>query len=375
MPFRNTPEQYGAVTKSFHWLMAVMVLTMLAVGLYMTGAPLAQKFTLYNLHKSTGICVLALVLLRILWHIFTGRPKLVKSLKPVEKAAAHVAHVLLYYFMFAMPMSGWAMSSAYGRSVEVFGLFTLPDFTAPDPETAKGLAQIHGTLAWCLIATIVLHVCGALKHHLIDKDTTLRRMLPVLLLCLFLPSAAGANDQPPPGCKHPWGVAKNESEIMFSGRQMGADFSGRVTRYEISLCFDPKNPETGYATVLLDATSLTTGNADRDTAAATPEWFDVKAFPLLRYVADSFSRGEGENAYVAHGTLTIKDHAVPVDLPFTLTLTKTDSGKDKAKAEGKVTLNRSIFSLGTGDWADPSVIANEVGVHVKLVAEVQPPAP
>ncbi|MDD9899734.1 MAG: cytochrome b [Alphaproteobacteria bacterium] len=175
---KNSAARYGSVTKALHWFSAVLVFCLLAIGLTMGDAPLADRIRLYNLHKSLGILVLALSLSRVVWHIFSKKPALVASLKPYEKKAAHVAHVLLYAALLGMPMSGWLMSSAHGRSVSFFGLFQLPDFVTQNPALAERLETVHETMAYALMAMIALHVVAAIKHHVIDKDNTLRRMLP-----------------------------------------------------------------------------------------------------------------------------------------------------------------------------------------------------
>jgi cytochrome b561 len=179
MQFKNTPERYGAISKSFHWLMAFTIIFMLCLGFYMGGAEeLTDKIKLYGLHKSIGVAILILVTLRVLWHLYSKRPPLVDGMKPREKLAAHAGHIFLYLAMFGMPMSGWLLSSAAGRSVSFFGLFTLPDLIAPDDALRDIFGAMHYFLAFGLIAMIIGHVGAALKHHFISKDATLKRMLP-----------------------------------------------------------------------------------------------------------------------------------------------------------------------------------------------------
>lgn len=179
MQLKNSPEKFGAVTKAFHWLTSITVIALIAVGLYMTNAgKTAAAFRLYGLHKSFGILVLSVTILRVLWHVYSKKPPLVTGMKRWEQFAAHAGHVFLYICLFGMPLSGWAMSSAFGRTVEFFWLFKLPDLVKPDQELAVNLAALHEYLAYMLIAMILLHVGAALKHHFISRDATLRRMLP-----------------------------------------------------------------------------------------------------------------------------------------------------------------------------------------------------
>jgi len=179
MPLRNTKQAYGSVAKMFHWFMAFIIIGLLAVGLIMTDMPVSpDKFKIYGLHKSFGITVLTLAVLRISWKIMNDQPVLPDMLKAWEKFLAHVGHGLLYVLMFSMPLSGWAMSSAAGLPVSVFGLFTLPNLVMPDRALKVTFMEVHETLAWVLIVMIVLHVLAALLHHYHYKNNVLRRMLP-----------------------------------------------------------------------------------------------------------------------------------------------------------------------------------------------------
>ena len=179
MQLKNSPEKFGAVTKTFHWLTSITVITLLCVGIYMVRADKdASLINIYGLHKSFGICVLTVTFLRVLWHVYSKKPPLVAGMAVWERFAAHAGHTFLYLCLIGMPLSGWAMSSAFGRQVKVFGLGPLPDLVAKNQDTAETLAAVHEYLAYALIAMIVLHMGAALKHHFIEKDATLKRMLP-----------------------------------------------------------------------------------------------------------------------------------------------------------------------------------------------------
>ena len=179
MGWRNTPQRFGTLTKTLHWVMALLVICLLGVGLWMGGLENnPTKFQIYALHKSFGICVLALVFTRILWHIYSRKPGFVDGMKPWEKLAAHAAHIFLYIAMIGMPLSGWLMTSAKGYTVTVFFTFDLPKLIGENEKLGGLLAQIHLFLGYALIAAIAVHIGAALKHHFINKDTTLKRMLP-----------------------------------------------------------------------------------------------------------------------------------------------------------------------------------------------------
>jgi len=180
MPLQNTQDQYGAVAKCFHWVIALLIVGMLCVGLYMTNVQLSMpdKMQIFGLHKSVGITVLVLASLRLLWKLINTHPIPLPSHQQWEKSLAALVHGLLYVMMFLMPLTGWIGSSAKGFSVSVFHLFTMPDLVKPDKGTADLMWTIHEYAAYGLILIIGLHFAGAMKHVVIDRDGTLRRMLP-----------------------------------------------------------------------------------------------------------------------------------------------------------------------------------------------------
>ena len=179
MQLKNTEQGYGAVAKGFHWVIALLILGLLGLGLYMgTLKPGPRMFNLFALHKSFGITVLLLASMRLLWRLINTHPLPLPGHKQWERIMAKLVHGALYCAMFLMPLSGWVMSSAKGFSVSWFGLFTLPNFVPRDKILAHNAVEFHETLAWVLMGLIALHFAGAIKHHLIDRDGTLRRMLP-----------------------------------------------------------------------------------------------------------------------------------------------------------------------------------------------------
>lgn len=178
MRILNTENNYGIINILLHWLMALLIIGMLCLGLYMTGLVASpQKFKLYGWHKEVGTLILMLVILRVIWRIANIMPSLPTHLPYWQILAARVSHFALYFFMFALPITGWLMSSAAGFPVSFFGLFVLPDLIAPHEHLKHLLAEAHKWLAYGLITVICIHVLAALKHHFIDKDNILRRML------------------------------------------------------------------------------------------------------------------------------------------------------------------------------------------------------
>jgi cytochrome b561 len=179
MKYKNSKSRYGIVSMSFHWLIALLIIGLLSIGLYMVELPLGlEKIRFYGLHKEFGILVLMLASIRILWRISNIVPILPKHMPNWQKLAARLTHFLLYLLMFAMPITGWMLSSAAGFSVSFFGLFVLPDLVSTNQSTALFFTQVHKWLGFSLIGLIVMHAGAAFHHHFIYKDKILRRILP-----------------------------------------------------------------------------------------------------------------------------------------------------------------------------------------------------
>lgn len=361
MSLKNSENQYGAVTKSFHWIMALLVICLLAIGLYMGGMPnSAAKLQMYNLHKSLGITVLALVICRICWHSISKKPGFVETMKPWERKLATAGHTLLYLLMLMLPLTGWLMSSAAGRTVSFFGLFILPDLVSPDKILTKTFRGLHENIGTLIMITVGLHILAALKHHFMDKDSVLKRMLPALLIILFASTAHAADTT--------WNVDRNKSSIAFKGRQMGTEFNGRFDRFRADINFDPDNLAASTVKVAVDIATANTRSAERDEIIKGKDWFDVAQFPVARFETTSFLK-TGDKTYEALANLTIRDVTLPVILPFRLEIRMNDSDKElTATVDASVILDRSKFNLGGGSWADTGVIANEVPVSIHVVA-------
>lgn len=170
--------RYHPVSMALHWLLALMILASLVVGLTMTGLPFSPtRLRLYNWHKWAGVTILALSALRLLWRL-AHRPPADLPMAAWQRRAAHGAHAALYLLFFAVPLAGWAYSSAAGFPVVWFGVLPLPDLVAPDRALSESLKLLHQWLAYALAAVVALHVAAALKHHFVDRDGLLLRMMP-----------------------------------------------------------------------------------------------------------------------------------------------------------------------------------------------------
>lgn len=176
MQIENTKSNYGLIAILLHWIMAILLIALLILGLYMVQLPISlDKLKLYGWHKEYGLLALILVLMRIIWRFSNTTPLL--SIPWWEKVAARSAHWIFYILMFAMPITGWLMTSAAGLPVSFFGWFVLPDLVAADANLMNLFTEIHKWLGYGLIALLTIHITAALKHHFINKDDILRRMI------------------------------------------------------------------------------------------------------------------------------------------------------------------------------------------------------
>ena len=178
MKLGNRPDRFGPLTRALHWVMAAGILGMLAFGLTLVRMKMSLATVwLFGLHKSLGLTLLALALLRLLWHRFSPPPRPLGGVPPVQLALARWTHGALYGLMLAVPLSGWAGSAATGIDVVIFNTWTLPPIVPPSEAGAKALLLLHHWFTWALMAVLALHVAGALKRSLIGRDGTLRRMV------------------------------------------------------------------------------------------------------------------------------------------------------------------------------------------------------
>lgn len=172
-------NRYTRTAISLHWLMAILLICLFAVGIYMHELPLSPwKLQIYSWHKWAGVTAFMLVLVRLAWRLTHRPPPLPVNMSRPAELAAHAAHALLYLLMIAIPLSGWLMSSAKGIQTVYFGVIPIPDLIAKNRELGNLLKDIHAILNFTLAAVVVVHAGAALKHHLIDKDDVLTRMLP-----------------------------------------------------------------------------------------------------------------------------------------------------------------------------------------------------
>ena len=404
----DTPQEpdgdFTATARLLHWAMAALIICQYVLGNAAeaadeAGNPLAQLALLAN-HKSVGMTVLALAVLRVGWRLVHPPPPL-PPMPGWQTVASRVTHLSIYALIFALPVTGWLMSSASAYTVSWFNLFEFPDLIVPDADMEAVMKEVHHVLAPALFVLVVLHVLAALKHHFIDRDGVLMRMLTGASAGLFvalLASAVWALTQPargaadnadplaadpatavstqpaatPPPVKVPtddgpspdparlWHVDYAASRVEFIGEQAGAAFSGTWTGWQAEIRFDPDNLAGSRATVTVDVAGVDTRDSDRDDTIRGSEWFDVASFPTAEFATDSIRASEV--GYVADATLTIRDQSTPVQFAFDVT-TGTDGNMT---LDGSARLDRLALGLGSGDWQDTTWVGQYVDVNVHV---------
>lgn len=406
---RNTEHQYGFLAKIFHWSIAGIILGLLLAGFFMTSlAHSPLKLQIYGLHKSFGLLVLALAVLRLVWRFSGPVPAALKTHKPWERFLSKITHIGLYVCLLVMPLSGWVMSSAGDFPNSFFGFFEMPDLVQKDESIFRISREIHELTAFGLWGLVGLHMAGAFKHHFWDRDETLKRMSSLrfgfigaaflLLLAggLWLGATAFIIDEifeealpsgesvrqtvvqedneefsdsfpvEEAGSVPRWFMIPGRSRIEIEATQYGQVFSGQFKTFYADIYFNPDSMEGNHVYVAIDVSSLKTGSEDRDLEAQKPEWFNIKSFPYALFETRSFEKTGPEN-YTAKADLILRGIGRYVTLPFTLKIEKTEKF-DVAIMEGELVLNRLDFALGQRSWQDTDAIGNPVTVKIHVEA-------
>ncbi|MEO0996565.1 MAG: cytochrome b/b6 domain-containing protein [Pseudomonadota bacterium] len=397
-------DNYGRVARLLHWLIAGLIATQYVLAQLAERAgdaeALSRQLKLLANHKSVGITVLTLALVRALWRLSNRPPALPVGMPRWQAAASQLSHSAIYVLIVAVPLTGWLMSSASAYSVSWFNLVTLPDFVAPDPALKAFFEASHEFMANLLGIVVLVHIAAALKHHFIDKDTVLARMSSLTGWLTFVLVAAGGSaylatstpfaeravaatgaDDPAPASadaatvattaaatgtetEQPplWDIDYDASEVAFTATQAGAEFSGRWGEWSADMRFDGNALAASGFDVRFDVASVDTDDAERDTTLQDAAWFDAADHPSVRFVTRSLERnGAG---YSASAALVVKGEEHPVAFDFTIG--NDDDGR--RVLNGSARLDRLALGIGTGDWSDTATIGQYVDVDVRVVA-------
>ena len=403
-------ESYHVFSKIIHWVTALLILGLLFIGFYMSTLAFSEdKLSLYGWHKSFGLLALILVSVRVVWHAVKrkSKPKPLSTHKKWEHVIASLTHIFLYFALFIMPISGWVMSSSGDFTVKFFG-FNVPDLTQKNKSLFNSYREIHEILAYLLLLIVGLHIVGALKHHFIDQDTTLRRItlpnlgavggaiITVFVFALYVSGGVYAfhhlknkyvtfsssdasvrvsvdkgNDVITISSSLPeWFIDFESTLIRFEATQYGQGFEGRFKIARGHIFFDEARLDQSKVRVEIDISSIKTGSSDRDRQAVSNEWFDAKMFPYAIFESSEFSK-IGSNQFLARGYLTLRGVKVSVDLPFKLNVDVDDSGNNIAKMSAKIDLKRLDFGIGQGTWQSTDAIGDVVTIDISVLAKTK----
>jgi len=361
MAIRNTRERWGAVSQLLHWLIVALIVLQAVLGLTGLMLPLGvEKLATLARHKSIGITILGLATLRLLWRWLNPTPALPLNLKPHERFLAHFTHAALYVLLFAMPLTGWTMSSARGFPVSWFNLFELPDLVPKSEALYDTLVATHAVLACSLAIIVALHIAGAVKHHFVLKDDTLRRMLPsgrttagaIIAALIAVPTAHAA------AAGTDFSLVPAQSSLTYAFTQAGAANQGEFKSFTAS--FDPT---AGRLEVVIDMRSFDTGDRQRNDILGGKDLFDVTQYPQARFIASHIAATS--TGYEATGTLTLRGVTRSITVPFTW---RTATVKDLPVGylSGQMIVRRLDFGVGQGQWQSTEWVGNEVTLHYSL---------
>jgi cytochrome b561/polyisoprenoid-binding protein YceI len=395
MPVSNTTSSYGSVARTLHWLTALLILTAIPLGLIANdmaadAATIAQKTQLFSIHKTLGVAAFFTGLIRILWALTQSHPAPLHPERRAETWAAAFVHWSLYIAMMALPLTGWIEHAALDGFAPILWPFgqDLP-FVAKSEATAALFATLHEIFGKVLMASIALHILGALKHHFIDRDATLTRMIrstpsatptaaprsitPLIaalaiyalgagLTYAMLPAApeAASTTASAPAASTTGNWQVSQGSLGFSAKQMGAAIEGSFATWTAEIQFDETvtEGEAGSVTAVIDLGSVNLGSVTDQVKSA--DILDVANYPSAVFTAQILRKGD---AYTAEGTLSLHGVEKPLTLPFTLKITG-----ESAEMQGETGFDRRDFGIGAA-YKDESTVGFPVTIKIALTAK------
>ena len=429
----RSSDRYTGVAVALHWLIAVSILFQIMLGWRMDDhGNSAVTFLVFQLHKSIGITILLLSLARLGWRLANPPPPLPAQLKPWERWLAHATHLGFYAIMIGLPLTGWLLVSASKTNIPtlLYGVLPWPhipgvaELAPPAKLVWHKVGELgHGLLAKLTYLLLALHVAGALKHQLVDRDGTLARMIPgvragawfdpraLIAAAAVLAALAGgqwvfrqtaAPTVPTPAAPAPvvpaaavltpatmttpatpatavtetpakaaaphpvtpWTVEAG-GKLDFATSWSGQPVTGQFKDWTADIRFSEDAPADSSVTVTVNPTSVATGDAQRDATLPTEDWLDTTGFPKATFHADGFRR-QGP-IWTADGQLTLKGVSRPLRLTFTL-----EQKGDRVTARGRTSVDRIAFGVGKGDFAATDQIPAQVTVSFAFSAHRRP---
>jgi cytochrome b561/polyisoprenoid-binding protein YceI len=382
------------VERAFHWAIALLIPTAIVLGVMAYDAPfdtddaLARKAFLFSFHKTVGLTIFFVALARIAWALSQPRPASLHATRKAETFLASLVHWLLYGSLILVPLLGWAHHATSEGFAPIWWPFgqDLP-FLPKDPELSKTLGVLHITFERVLVAALLLHIVGTVKHVIVDKDSTFGRMwrgtdpgplpaqashrAPILAALVVWLAALGTGLALAPrgaeatasavaevGGEANWEV--QEGSISITVSQLGNPVTGSFSDWAASIAFDEEvgaDGTHGSVEASIGTGSLTLGSVTQQATGA--EFLSSSEFPTAQVVAQLLPDGD---AYIATGTITIRGTDVPLSLPFSLEL-----DGNRARMRGIARLDRRDFGMGAA-YPDESNVGFSVDVIVELLA-------
>ncbi|MCX7282996.1 MAG: YceI family protein [Novosphingobium sp.] len=412
-----SPSRYASAAIALHWILAALLLFQVGLGGGLEHLPKGvAQFAGYQFHKSVGITILLLSLLRLAVRLTRPRPAPVPDGK-VQMLLARAVHVLLYAIMIGGPITGWLIVSTAKVKLQtmLFGVVPWPNLPA-----GQGLHEpaeaLHGLLGPMTLGLVVLHVAGALYHHF-KRDDVIGRMLaaaitsrtgmgiaaaiavvagiaalatgrgmsfaaPVAAPAVAASSAeaieaavpdaleSAAASEPGPEALDaattaakatPWAIEKG-GRLGFTADYSGETIKGSFGRWDAKIVFDPDDLAGSSIRATIDLASVDSGDGQRDDMLKSDSFFGTGANPSAQFVSTSI-REAGADRYVANGTLTLHGKSRPVALRFTLRITG-----DTATATGSASLQRLAFGVGEAEWSATDQLKDAVGIDFSFRA-------
>ena len=418
-------HSYNVYSRWLHWIIAILIIFMIFLGWRLDDHD-SLRLSRVNLHKSVGILILLLSVVRLLIRFMTKAPPALPGPK-WQVWAANGLHVLFYVAMLGMPLTGWAMVSTSAREIPFFMFHWphmpfIPVSASMENPVHEFFEFFHKLGAKLLIyGMIPLHVAAALKHQFVDKDEVMEHMVPGLkprpllnwrwivpvgavLLAVgfgeFIFRGPASSDQPPAPASESaeasdmadsamasssaesstssavssssssssvsavtqWTVDKAASKLAWSTTFQGEAINGGFSGYSAQIAFDPDKLDQSHVKVAIDLGSVASGDNDRDGTLKSDQFFNIASFPKATYEASKFTKTDASH-FVAHGKLSLHGVTKALDLPFSLTI---KSGV--ADMSGTADLDRTAFSVGSGDYAKTDAIPAVVKVAITLKA-------
>ena len=387
-------KRYSLISRTIHWLTAGLIVSQYCLAELAEQADhnneVVKQIGLLANHKSIGMTILMLAIVRLGWRFFNKPPALPTSMPSWQLKASAVSHWSLYFLIFAVPLSGWLMSSATAYSVSWFNLFAFPDLVSANESLASQMHGLHELFAELLFVIALIHIVAAVKHHWIDKDDVLARMAglsgwSILILSLLIaigifgrvsPDTNTNSSNPDSNNSNSikalsksdlsaWQIDYSDSYIKFSGDQAGAPFEGQWQKWTAKIQFDANQLNKSRFDVIIDSNSPFSNDSERDGYIIGSDFFNAAVFSESRFVADQFSQTkQGPIAsYQANGELKMKDVVHPLTLDFQI-----EKGEGTIILSGSAIIDRLKWNIGVGDWSDTSWVGQNIQVSVRVVA-------